>query len=369
GIKAVGGADVGLLGIGADDATYTGDLNTTAHYIRSGGSVVIRSDGDNANAFLMKKTGLAIATVASTGTVIPAFKVTDAEHTALAASTERHSVHFDLSQTCTWATGAITNQRSFRIQAGVIKHLASSVVSTAATVAISGAPTAFDANTTITNALALWVEAGGVGYGTGAIALAGLHRTTHGVEFWRATKSTGAGSEVSLLRFGTPTTDWLTVGAGGGTGLAGIDYRVGSGGSHTWTVDSTVEFEITASAIDCKSNGLTNVASINGQTFAFALAGTNLTDADQTITVSQGNRRVSSLPLTANRITTLGVSDTPRFGAVIRIERIDGGANSRTIKDHLGNELHVFPPSTLEAAEFRYNGTKYEFCGHTGLAA
>ncbi|HEY3494147.1 MAG TPA: hypothetical protein VGK73_05655, partial [Polyangiaceae bacterium] len=47
GIKAVGGADVGLLGIGADDATYTGDLNTTAHYIRSGGSVVIRSDGDN----------------------------------------------------------------------------------------------------------------------------------------------------------------------------------------------------------------------------------------------------------------------------------------------------------------------------------
>lgn len=82
-----------------------------------------------------------------------------AAHTNLTAGTEVPDTNFNLSATKTWATGAIATQRDFVVQARTYTFAAASVVTTAATVAITGAPAA-GANATITNPYALWVQSG-----------------------------------------------------------------------------------------------------------------------------------------------------------------------------------------------------------------
>lgn len=80
-------------------------------------------------------------------------------HTALAASVEASDVVFDLSRTVNFATGALATQRAFRIEAPTYSFTAASVLTDAATVAITGAPIA-GTNATITRPMALWVQAG-----------------------------------------------------------------------------------------------------------------------------------------------------------------------------------------------------------------
>ena len=82
-----------------------------------------------------------------------------AAHTNLTAGTEVPDTNFNLSATKTWATGAIATQRDFLIQARTYAFAAASIVTTGATVAIAGAPTA-GANATITSPLAFWVQGG-----------------------------------------------------------------------------------------------------------------------------------------------------------------------------------------------------------------
>ena len=73
--------------------------------------------------------------------------------------------------TYTWDTGAITNQRFFRLTAPTMAFDGASTVTNAATLAISGAPVA-GVNATLTNSYGLWVESG-VSRFDGAISLAG----------------------------------------------------------------------------------------------------------------------------------------------------------------------------------------------------
>lgn len=75
------------------------------------------------------------------------------------ASNEVPGVHFSLSATKTWATGAIASQREFLIDAPTYAAAGASVITTAATLAINAAPTA-GTNVTITNPYALWVQGG-----------------------------------------------------------------------------------------------------------------------------------------------------------------------------------------------------------------
>lgn len=86
-------------------------------------------------------------------------EVTGADDTGVTASTEQTDVYFNLGHTVTWATGALADQRFFRIDAPTIAFAGASTVTNASTVYVSGAPLA-GANATITNSYALFVDNG-----------------------------------------------------------------------------------------------------------------------------------------------------------------------------------------------------------------
>lgn len=76
------------------------------------------------------------------------------------ASTEAISYTYNTSQT-NFLNGAITTQRNFLVKLPTYSHVSgSNTITTAATFVVEGAPTTTGAFTTITNAYALWVQAG-----------------------------------------------------------------------------------------------------------------------------------------------------------------------------------------------------------------
>lgn len=105
--------------------------------------------------------GLHISQTASSVVNPVAFQVISAANTNLAASTEVFAAQFNMSATVQFATGALATQRAAVFQAPTYSFVAASTITTAATVAITGAPSA-GANATITNSFALWVQGGTV---------------------------------------------------------------------------------------------------------------------------------------------------------------------------------------------------------------
>lgn len=87
------------------------------------------------------------------------FTVTSAAHTGLTASTENRSLTLNFSASKQFSTGNFSNQREAYIQAPTYTAVGASSITTAATLAISGAPTA-GSNIAITNNYALLVEGG-----------------------------------------------------------------------------------------------------------------------------------------------------------------------------------------------------------------
>lgn len=96
--------------------------------------------------------------VATSGTA-KTFTITAVANTGQTASTEAIDVNINLARTVQFATGALTTQRAFVVQAPTYAFVGASTLTDAATVAITGAPVA-GANATITNAYALWVQGG-----------------------------------------------------------------------------------------------------------------------------------------------------------------------------------------------------------------
>jgi len=87
------------------------------------------------------------------------FRITGGSNTTLAATIESSDIVFDLARIVQFSTGALTDQRAFYIQAPTYAFVGASVITNAATLAISGAPIE-GTNATITNPLALLVEEG-----------------------------------------------------------------------------------------------------------------------------------------------------------------------------------------------------------------
>lgn len=121
-----------------------------SYSIRTGGSnrVSWTQNGDQTHAFTATATGARTALL-----------FTSPANTNQTTATEIPSVNFNLSATTQWATGTITTQRTFRIQAQTIGFVGSSTVTTASTLAISGPPIA-GTNATITTGYALNIESG-----------------------------------------------------------------------------------------------------------------------------------------------------------------------------------------------------------------
>ena len=104
-------------------------------------------------------TGFAATPSASSSGVTTKFAVTPGADTGTTASTEAFDLDINLSRTRTWATGALTTQRAMLVRAPTYAFVGASTITNAATMAISGAPIA-GTNATITNAYALWTQAG-----------------------------------------------------------------------------------------------------------------------------------------------------------------------------------------------------------------
>jgi hypothetical protein len=174
------------------------------------------------------------------------FRVAAGAHTAQTASTEASSIIFDLSATKTWAGGALTTQRAFRIAAPTYAFVSSSTITNAATVAISGAPAA-GSNATITTSYALWIESGLLGTAASTTTVAGL-RVPHGTapssptngDVWTTTAGMFArinGTTVGPFGSGGGTiggsiaADQLAIGSGTNTisGSADLTYTVNGG--------------------------------------------------------------------------------------------------------------------------------------------
>jgi hypothetical protein len=85
--------------------------------------------------------------------------LTEAAHTGLTASTEYLSVNFNMAATIQHATGALTTQRAAVFQAPTYSFVGASTITTAATLAVTGAPVA-GTNATITNNYSFWVQGG-----------------------------------------------------------------------------------------------------------------------------------------------------------------------------------------------------------------
>ncbi len=111
--------------------------------------------------------------------------------------------------------------------------------------------------------------------------------------------------------------------------------------------------------------------SINGAQLAVPVEGTGLTNADQTITVAGGNDYTQATALTADRTKTLGTTGSPLTGEVITIKRhvtsaftmpiVNGGAGAGTI--------FTFPASLRGVADFRFDGTNWEFMGYKKIVS
>lgn len=90
--------------------------------------------------------------------------------------------------------------------------------------------------------------------------------------------------------------------------------------------------------------------------------GTALTDADQTLTVTGGNKYVQQeATLTANRTKTLGTTGSPVAAEIIVIERRDGTNKTIAVVNGGGGggTLYTFPASVKRKATFKYDGTNW----------
>ena len=124
------------------------------------GTYVAQFHGSTANVVSMPRNGgLAVFQAAVDSTLPTTLTVTGGAHTNVTAGIEEVGALFNFSATKTWATGALATQREVLFEAPTYGFNAASVVTAAATVAITGAP-APGPNATITNAYALWVQAG-----------------------------------------------------------------------------------------------------------------------------------------------------------------------------------------------------------------
>ncbi len=124
---------------------------------------------------------LTLAPTASTSGTPNLLTLTGPTHTTLTASTEANDVFWDFARTVQFSTGALTNQRAVYITAPTYSFVGASTLTTASTLAISGAPVA-GTNATITNAYALDVI-GGITHVGGQLAVNGGSAGSPGLYF------------------------------------------------------------------------------------------------------------------------------------------------------------------------------------------
>ena len=189
-----------------------------------------------------------------------ALTVTGGAHTTLAASTEAIDVNFNLARTVQFATGAKTTQRAALFQAPTYSAVGATTITNAATLAVSGAPTA-GTNVTQTNSYALWVQ-GGTTQLDGALSMG----ANAGITFAAGTGAYNAGSATGDTTFGTGA-----LGYAGASGKAislvstAAAVTLKSTTSGIVTVDSGGQLNLgTSTATTTSVGNSSNTTNING---------------------------------------------------------------------------------------------------------
>lgn len=113
----------------------------------------------------------------------------------------------------------------------------------------------------------------------------------------------------------------------------------------------------------------------NGASWAYfgvATKAADLTDANATVTVTDGNRMVlAAATLTATRNLTLGITGSPGDKEVIVVERYDTTANTYVVKNNAGTTLYTFPASVKRRASFQYFAASSDWIlsGHEAITS
>lgn len=130
--------------------------------VGSGNQRLIEATVGGTARFVVTNKGAIEITQGASNTGTPKlFDINASSQSTLTASAEQIMVDFDLNQIQQFSTGAMTQLRAFVIQAPTYSFVGASTITDAATVYISGAPTA-GTNATITRNHALWVDSGTV---------------------------------------------------------------------------------------------------------------------------------------------------------------------------------------------------------------
>jgi hypothetical protein len=292
------------------------------------------------------------ASVQAGGALTPTIALTGAAHTNLTLSTEVIDVLVDLAQTKQWATGALTTQRGLRVTAPTLAFVGASVVATAATVAISGAPAA-GTNATLTQSVALWLEAGGIAFGSSA-ALSGLTRIAQNVTYLAGRSSTS--TDINLARWGVTATDSLVLGDDGAASVWA--YAATTVGLR---IAGATKFTFSATQLDCNQTSIVNLAALNGVRIASPTIGTALPDVNgTTLSVAGGGCYEQVVAFTANRSVALAVAGATA-NRVITIRRQVTDGFTLTITDEVGNPLFTFPAGTKWICDFLFNSGTSKF--------
>lgn len=144
------------LSDGGEAAIYYDTSSQTVKVSTNNGAYSDFAVLGNAQTFTAPQT---FATNARSSGSTPYLTVTAPADTGLTASAEAIGINFNGSATRQHATGAITTQREFVFQAPTYSFVGTSTITTAATLAVTGAPTS-GANATITNSYAVLIQTG-----------------------------------------------------------------------------------------------------------------------------------------------------------------------------------------------------------------
>jgi len=201
-------------GITVGTTTITSGTNTRVLYNNSGvvGEYTVTGTGNAVLSASPTLTGTLTAALAdfagaarSSG-VASYFRIQTPADTAQTASTESIGSQFGgnssaATVTRQWSTGALTTQRENVFVAPTYAFVGASTITDAATVAITGSPTA-GTNATITNRYALWVQGGNVRLAGSRVFLNGTASTDVTIEstgsIGEGTLSVGSGATATL---------------------------------------------------------------------------------------------------------------------------------------------------------------------------
>ncbi len=167
-LLSVGAAHNGTLYVAKRTSATIVTLSDSTFQVQNNTNLTVGNTFTPTITFSVSPTQMSYTQVVATSGAPKAFTVIAGAHTTLTATAELIDVYFDLSRTVQWNAGAISTQRSVVFEPPTLAFVSSSTVTTAATVAILGAP-AVGANATITTSLALWVQAGKVLIGNAPI--------------------------------------------------------------------------------------------------------------------------------------------------------------------------------------------------------